>query len=242
MSYAFRWDLVLSPFWLDSLLMGFYYTAGLFIFSSMLSLMLGGAFAFAELSNYILISKISKVICHLLKNTPAPFLMLACYILFPVLFPAEIRDIINGYQHFGFYSAVAGLTLNCAPYMNDVIKSGYGAIPRGVYDVARVSGFKKYQIAWLIVVPGLLISIFPAMNLRLVHNFKNTSLAMLISVPELTWQSQEIESITFASIEVTTVVTVIYIVSSLVISRTIITLEHVLFSYLRWPRFDLLGG
>ena len=52
----------------------------------------------------------------------------------------------------------------------------------------------------------------------MLHNFKNTSLAMVISVPELTWASQEVESLSFAGLEVTTAATCIYLAMGGVLS------------------------
>ena len=58
----------------------------------------------------------------------------------------------------------------------------------------------------------------PAISNRMVHNFKNTSLCVAIALPELTWATQQIESITFKGLEVTAVSTLTYALGSLAIA------------------------
>jgi polar amino acid transport system permease protein len=62
----------------------------------------------------------------------------------------------------------------------------------------------------------------------MVHNFKNTSLCMAITAPELTWATQNIESLTFRGIEATTIATLFYIALASAMIAVIIILEKVL--------------
>jgi polar amino acid transport system permease protein len=68
----------------------------------------------------------------------------------------------------------------------------------------------------------------PPLGTRMVHNFKNTSLCMAISASELTWATQQIESLTFRGIEATSIATLFYIVLASVMIATIILLEKFL--------------
>jgi polar amino acid transport system permease protein len=58
----------------------------------------------------------------------------------------------------------------------------------------------------------------PAITNRMIHNFKNTSLCVAIALPELTWATQQIESITFKGLEVTLMATGVYAALSLAIA------------------------
>jgi polar amino acid transport system permease protein len=48
---------------------------------------------------------------------------------------------------------------------------------------------------------------------------------MVITAPELTWATQQIESITFRGLEATTIATVFYVAVSLFLGAVIIILE-----------------
>jgi polar amino acid transport system permease protein len=68
--------------------------------------------------------------------------------------------------------------------------------------------------------------VLPPLGTRMIHNFKNTSLCMAITAPELTWATQQIESITFRGLEATTIATLFYVFISLILGGTIILLER----------------
>jgi len=51
---------------------------------------------------------------------------------------------------------------------------------------------------------------------------------MAITVPELTWATQNIESLTFRGIEATTIATVLYIIMSAIMVGIILWLEKIL--------------
>ncbi|MBR5050189.1 MAG: amino acid ABC transporter permease, partial [Desulfovibrio sp.] len=75
---------------------------------------------------------------------------------------------------------------------------------------ARLSGLSGLGFWGRVALPQAYAASMPALSARLLHNLKNTSLAMVISVPELTWASQEVESLSFAGLEATTAATCIY--------------------------------
>jgi polar amino acid transport system permease protein len=58
----------------------------------------------------------------------------------------------------------------------------------------------------------------PAIANRMIHNFKNTSLCVAIALPELTWATQQVESVTFKGLEVTAAATLIYATGSFTIA------------------------
>lgn len=62
----------------------------------------------------------------------------------------------------------------------------------------------------------------------MIHNFKNTSLCMAITATELTWATQQIESLTFRGIEATTIATAFYIIMSGIMVAIILGLEKYL--------------
>ena len=92
----------------------------------------------------------------------------------------------------------------------------------------------QYRAAWAgyssihVLLPQMFRVTLPPLGTRMVHNFKNTSLCMAISVPELTWATQQIESLTFRGIEATMVATLFYIALASVMVAAIILLEKFL--------------
>ena len=93
-----------------------------------------------------------------------------------------------------------------------------GVSGKNAMDAARLAGLRGAVFWCRVVLPQAVAASLAAISIRMLHNFKNTSLAMVISVPELTWASQEVESLSFAGLEVTTAATCIYLAMGGVLS------------------------
>jgi polar amino acid transport system permease protein len=102
------------------------------------------------------------------------------------------------------------------------------AIPYGQREAAITLGLSRVQQWTQVLLPQVFRAALPPLGTRMVHNFKNTSLCMAISAPELTWATQQIESLTFRGIEATTIATVFYIVLAGIMVSFILWLEKVL--------------
>lgn len=72
-----------------------------------------------------------------------------------------------------------------------------------------------------IILPLAFRAIIPPLGSEFLNNMKNSSLAMVVGVADLTWQSQQIESLTFRGFEATTAATALYPSLSLAISATL---------------------
>ena len=77
--------------------------------------------------------------------------------------------------------------------------------------------------------------ILPPLSIEFINVVKNSSLAMTISVAELTFQTQEIEAQTFRGFEAATAVTVLYVCLAFVIVGIMHALE-------RAVRLDVRSG
>jgi polar amino acid transport system permease protein len=76
-----------------------------------------------------------------------------------------------------------------------------------------------------VILPQAVRIMLPPLGTRMIHNFKNTSLCMAISAPELTWATQQIESVTFRGLEVTAIATGFYCVVTLTLGAVIAAIE-----------------
>ena len=66
----------------------------------------------------------------------------------------------------------------------------------------------------------------PPLGTRMVHNFKNTALCMAITAHELTWATQQVESLAFRGTEAIILATIFYIGVSLIMASAVIFLER----------------
>lgn len=89
-----------------------------------------------------------------------------------------------------FAAAVFGLGLNYAAYESEIYRSALEAVPRGQLEAARILGFSEQQILRLIRGPQAFRLALAPMTNDFVALLKDSSLVSVITVVELTKQTQ----------------------------------------------------
>ena len=89
-----------------------------------------------------------------------------------------------------FVAALLGLGLNYAAYESEIYRSALEAIPRGQLEAARVLGFTRWQTLRLIRGPQALRLALAPMTNDFVAMLKDSSLVSVLTVVELTKQTQ----------------------------------------------------
>jgi polar amino acid transport system permease protein len=114
-------------------------------------------------------------------------------------------------QEYGaLLSGVIALTLNSGAYISEVFRAGIQSIDRGQREAAFVLGMNYRQTMGEIVLPQAFARILPPFGSSLIIILKESSLASVIAVPELLYQSTVLQASTFRPLEILTVVAVIY--------------------------------
>ena len=89
-----------------------------------------------------------------------------------------------------FVAALLGLALNYAAYESEIHRSALEAIPQGQLDAARMLGFSRWQTLRLIRGPQALRLALAPMTNDFVALLKDSSLVSVLTVVELTKQTQ----------------------------------------------------
>src|SRR5689334_4169528 len=96
-----------------------------------------------------------------------------------------------------FWCAVAALTLYSGAYVAETIRAGIGAVRLGQRHAALATGLTPTQVLLLVVYPQALRIITPSLASLFSQLIKDSSLASVITVAELTYQAAAIEGQTF---------------------------------------------
>ena len=91
-----------------------------------------------------------------------------------------------------FPAAVIGFGLNGAAYLAEVYRAGLQAVDRGQREAAQMIGLRRGQALRYVVLPQSLPAVLPPMGNYLVSLLKDTSIASLISAPELMLRSRDL--------------------------------------------------
>jgi polar amino acid transport system substrate-binding protein len=89
-----------------------------------------------------------------------------------------------------FLAAIIGLGLNYAAYESEIYRGALQAVPRGQLDAARTLGFTERQILVLVRGPQAFRLALAPMTNDFVALLKDSSLVSVITVVELTKQTQ----------------------------------------------------
>jgi len=150
------------------------------------------------------------------RNVPTLIQLMIWYFAVPTLLPESVQIALNDYNA-EFLFAVVALGLCQAAYFSEDIRSGLRSTPDGQREAARALGMGYVKTMRLIILPQGIRNALPALINHTVLLFKNTSLAMVIGVMDLTYVTQQLENETFRTFEAYLVSTVCYLSCSLLL-------------------------
>ena len=125
-----------------------------------------------------------------------------------------------------FWAGTIALGVYHGARMSEVIRSGIGAIPRTQFEASLAMGLTTFQAYRLVILPVALRLIVPPGTNESLNLLKNSSVALTISVAELTFQTRQIETYTARAIEALTAGTLIYLVLCLSIATIMARVER----------------
>jgi polar amino acid transport system permease protein len=146
---------------------------------------------------------------------PVPFIwiMRGTPILLQLLFWYNVLPLI-GIHTSAMATAIIGLALNEIAFMAEIIRGGLLAVKQTQRDAAAALGLKRWQVLHRVVIPQALRTIAPAMSNEAIIIVKNTSLASVITVGELTLRSEQVVSNNFEYVPVFAAAGALYLIAT----------------------------
>jgi L-cystine transport system permease protein len=167
------------------LMAGIEFTVPLTLISFVLGLILALLTAMARLSRFWPLAAVARFYVWVIRGTP---LLVQLFIIFYGL--PELGLTIPG-----FLSAVIGFTLSVGAYNSEVIRAAILSTPKGQWEAASSLGMTHWQALRRVVIPQAARVATPPLANAFISLIKDTSLAAVITVPELFQVAQEIEAV-----------------------------------------------
>jgi general L-amino acid transport system permease protein len=82
---------------------------------------------------------------------------------------------------------VVGLTLYSTAFAAEIIRSGIEAVARGQWEAARALGLSQRTVFWRVILPQALRVIIPPMTSQYINIVKNSTLALVVGYPDLSF-------------------------------------------------------
>ena len=125
--------------------------------------------------------------------------------------------------------ALIAIGLNSAAYMSRVIEAGIDSVDEGQWEAGQTLGLNKFQVLRFIIFPQAIKIIFPMIKSEIVTLIKDSSLASIIGVIEISQQGQLIASTTYDIFTAYAGIAISYLVLTLTVSLLCFFLEKGLF-------------
>ena len=210
MNYHFDW----TPIWAhrDLLLSGFLLTVAVSAAALILAVMLGTLLGTLATAQSRLPRVAAAVVVETTRNVPLLIHMYFWYIGLAFL------------RLPPFLCAVLGLAIYSAAYVGEIVRGGIDAVARGQNQAALATGLTRVQALRFVVYPQALRIIAPSLAGLFSQLIKDSSLASVITVTELSFAASAIESDTFRSFEIYITISALYIVLVMAASNLILLL------------------
>ncbi|SFA77735.1 MULTISPECIES: amino acid ABC transporter permease [unclassified Bacillus (in: firmicutes)] len=165
---------------LQFLLEGFWVTLKVAFISIILSFIIGGTIGTIRYARIPVVSHVLAVVVETIRNLPLLLIIFFTYFALPeigVKLPITV-------------AAIAALTVFESAMLSEIIRSGLNSIEKGQIEAARSSGLGYVQTLRYIILPQALRRMVPPIVSQFISLLKDTSLAVVIALPEVTHNAQ----------------------------------------------------
>lgn len=152
----------------------------------------------------------------LIRNVPILVLALFAFFALPQV----------GIRFSNVVTFAAVLAIYAGAYLTESFRAAILVIPRGITEAAASIGLTRTGTAIWVILPIALRNALPSVGNNFISLFKDTSIAAVIAVPELTFQARKINNESFRVIEVWIVASLMYVATCALIAAGLRGLER----------------
>ncbi|GGD40319.1 amino acid ABC transporter permease [Sinisalibacter lacisalsi] len=171
--------------------------------------------AFGMLSKLRPVRWIALAYVSAIRNTPILVLILFTYFALPQM----------GVRLEKIPSFIFTLSIYAGAYLAEVFRGGLVALPLGLREAGLAIGLTEFRTKIYIIIPVMMRNVLPSLSNNFISLFKDTSLAAVIAVPELTYYARKINVESFRVIETWMVASLIYVAACYIIASLLRRLE-----------------
>ncbi len=130
-------------------------------------------------------ARLLQTLLGFLRAIPVLMLIFWIYFLLPMLFGMDVP---------GTVSVVCALSLIGGAYLAHGVAAGIRAVPQGQWDAGSALGMNRWQVLRWLVLPQALTAMLPSFVNQWVTLIKDSSLAYIVGVAELSFLSTQVNA------------------------------------------------
>lgn len=169
------WSFFLSLSTWRFLGMGLVGTLEVALTAGVISLVLGALLMFMRLSQYVFLRGIARVITEFFRGVPSLLLIYFFFLVIPQY----------GIKMPTFWMITAPVALAASAVLAEVFRAGMQAVPQGQREAGLSLGMRPFAVTLKIVFPQALRMVIPSLISQLVVVVKDTTLAYVVSFPDM---------------------------------------------------------
>ena len=195
---------------------------GLTLYLSVVALFLsfigGMILGLLSVSRSMVLRYISCAIVQIIRGMPLLMVIFWMFFLLPT---------VLGVGMSASATIITALTLFTSAYMSEIVRAGIMGIPKGQTEAAMSTGLTHWQTMIYVILPQALRNMIPSFMNQFVSMIKDTSLAFIVGVAELTQIATQVNNRTMLyPTEIFIFIAVIYFVICFALTELSRWLEH----------------
>jgi polar amino acid transport system permease protein len=122
--------------------------------------------------------------------------------------------------------AILALGLNVGAYGAEVVRGAVASVPRGQWEAATALNMSRSEALRRIILPQALAAMIPPWGNLFIELLKATALVSLITISDLAFRAQQMNQTTFRTVEIFSIVLVVYLALAALITLAMRALEQ----------------
>jgi polar amino acid transport system permease protein len=210
--WSYFWTQLVMPG--DDFVTGLELTILMSLLAEAMGIVLGLGVALARMSGHVVPRQAANFYIWIVRGTP---LLVQIVFIYTGLAAANIlrfQDVTIGPVVIpgNLQAAILGLGLHEAAYMAEIFRAGIGAVDRGQVEAAKGLGMPPLMMMRYVVLPQALRVILLPIGNQFNILLKNTTLVSVIGVSEMLLVTENINSVSFKTFELYSVLGIYFLV------------------------------
>jgi polar amino acid transport system permease protein len=166
------------------------------------ALLVGLVLAFLRISRLRALRYAASLFIDIWRSTPTLAQLLWVYYALPIL---------TGVPLSAFAAGAITLACHYGSNLAEVYRAGILAVPSGQTNAGLALGLTRAQTMRRIILPQAITIMLPLIASQFIVLFKESALLSMISLEELMWHGQSLAGLTMRSVEVFSLVALVYV-------------------------------
>jgi polar amino acid transport system permease protein len=159
--------------------------------SLLLSTGIGFIAALARRSGLLVLRALSRIYVEIVRGTPLLVQISFAFYVVADAFRFQNR-ILVGILTLSFFTGA---------FISEIIRGGIESVAASQLDAAQAVGFTRFQTYRYVIFPQAIRVILPSLAGMFASLIKDSSLLSVISIPEFTWNAQQVAALTYSNFE-----------------------------------------